>query len=47
MTEQNFVKICRKLEASGWVVDTYEPLAKFAIYRKDGRSQTVGNRKGA
>jgi len=45
MSKKFFEAKCKELESAGWVLDTYEPENKFAVYRKDGRSQTIGLRK--
>jgi hypothetical protein len=45
MTTKEFKEQCADLELLGWTIDTYEPLEKFAIYRKNGQSKTIGVRK--
>jgi DNA primase len=40
-----FLEQCLALEKDGWTIDTFEPIAMFAIYRKNGESKQIGGKR--
>jgi hypothetical protein len=42
MTKKQFEQKCKELEAAGWTLHEYEPRAKKASYKKEGKVRFVG-----